>query len=314
LKVFSVYLLAAGMVCATTSCQKKEVAGGEAPSASEAPASLTIKEANVAGAFYPGDADELAAVVKARLADAEKTLDAEDIVAIIVPHAGYEYSGGVAATSYRQVEGREPATVVLLGPSHYCGKYEIATGTYGGYETPLGVAGVNGDFVAAVAEKCPDVEYTNVPFEKEHGLEVQLPFIRTLFPEARVAPFIFCRHDGAAAERFGRALAEVIETAEGDVLIVTTVDLSHYHPYDEAVRLDRAFLETFERFDGGAVFRGITDGDFEIDAPGPVAATLNCAKKLGATEAVTLEYKNSGDVTGDTSRGVVGYAAAAVIR
>jgi hypothetical protein len=314
LRAFSVYLLAAGLAFAATSCAKKEVAGDGAAPTAEAPASPAVKEANVAGQFYPGDADELAAAVKARLGDAEKTLDAEKVVAIIVPHAGYEYSGGVGATAFRQVEGRRPTTVVLLGPSHHCGGYEIAAGTYGGYETPLGVAEVDGDFVAAVAEKCPDVEYTNVPFEKEHGLEVQLPFVQTLFPGARVAPFIFCRHDGAAAGRFGRALAEVIDDSDGDVLIVTTVDLSHYHPYDEAVGLDRAFLETYERFDAGAIFRGQTDGEFEIDAPGPVAATFNCAKKLGATEAVTLEYKNSGDVTGDSSRGVVGYAAAAVVK
>ena len=129
-----------------------------------------------------------------------------------------------------------------------------------------------------------------------------------------MAPFIFCRHDAEAAERFGKALAEAVEAAAGDVLIVTTCDLSHYHPYDEAVALDRAFLATFERFDAAELYEVMAKGEFEIDAPGAIAATFWCAKELGATKAVTLEYKNSGDVTGDVSRGVVGYVAAAVLR
>jgi AmmeMemoRadiSam system protein B len=232
----------------------------------------------------------------------------------VTPHAGYEYSGGVAATAFRQLEGRHPATVVLLGPSHHCASGEIATGTYDGYETPLGVARVDAEFVAAVAERCPEVAYTNVPFAAEHCLEVQLPFVQKLFGETRVAPFIFCRHDAEAAERFGKALAAAIEARGGDILIVSTCDLSHYHPYDEAVKLDRAFLSTFARFDPAEIYGGLENGDFEIDAPGAIAATFWCAKELGATKAETLEYKNSGDVTGDVSRGVVGYVAAAVVR
>jgi AmmeMemoRadiSam system protein B len=273
-----------------------------------------VKPPNVAGTFYPGDAEDLSAAVDGRLAAAEPSLEAEDVIAVVTPHAGYEYSGGVAATAFRQLDGRRPATVVLLGPSHHCASGEIATGTYDGYETPLGVVPVDAELVAAVAERCPDVAVSNVPFAKEHCLEVQLPFVQTLFGETRVAPFIFCRHDAEAAESFGKALAAAIEARGGDVLIVTTCDLSHYHPYDEAVSLDRAFLSTFERFDPAEVYKDLESGEFEIDAPGAIAATFWCAKELGAAKAVALEYKNSGDVTGDVSRGVVGYAAAAVVR
>lgn len=281
----------------------------------ESPAEVrSVKTPNVAGTFYPNDAAELAATVKGFLKDAEASERAEDVVAIITPHAGYPYSGAVAATAFRQLQGRRPATVVLLGPSHYCASPIIATGTYDGYETPLGVANVGGEFVAAVAERCADVTYTNVPFAREHCLEVQLPFVQTLFPEARVAPFIFCRQDPAAAAAFGKALAEVAEASNGDVVVVATCDLSHYHPYDEAVALDRAFVRTLERFDEGAVFAGEDAREFEIDAPGVVAATLRYAKARGATKAVALECKNSGDVTGDASGGVVGYIAAAAVK
>jgi AmmeMemoRadiSam system protein B len=297
---------------AAASCHKETARGSEAGAGAPEPA--LVKPPNVAGSFYPGDAEKLSADVESRLGAAEPSLEAEDVIAVVTPHAGYEYSGGVAATAFRQLEGRHPATVVLLGPSHHCATDEIATGTYDGYETPLGVVPVDAPFVKAVAERCPEVAFTNVPFAAEHCLEVQLPFVQKLFGETRIAPFIFCRHDAGAAESFGKALAAAIEAHDRDVLIVATCDLSHYHPYDEAVKLDRAFLATFERFDPAEIYQRLESGDFEIDAPGPVAATFWCAKELGATKAVTLDYKNSGDVTGDASRGVVGYIAAAVLR
>jgi AmmeMemoRadiSam system protein B len=304
------YILAASLTIAATSC-KKDVT--ERSEGAESPAEKAlVKPPNVAGMFYPGDADELKAVVEDLLASAEASVPADNVVAIITPHAGYEYSGAVAATAFRQLQGRRPATVVLLGPSHHCASPGIATGTYDGYETPLGVARVDVDLVAAVAEGCADVTYSNVPYAREHCLEVQLPFVQTLFPEARVAPFIFCQHDAGAAARFGKALAEAVKAKDSDVVVLATCDLSHYHPYDEAVKLDRAFVRAFERFDEAAIFVGQEAGEFEIDAPGAVAATFWYGETLGATEALALEYKNSGDVTGDTSGGVVGYVAAAV--
>jgi AmmeMemoRadiSam system protein B len=292
-------------------CKKND---DERPTAASSAEVGSIKPPNVAGTFYPADAAELAATVKGFLEYARVSERAEDVVAIITPHAGYPYSGAVAAEAFRQLQGRRPATVVLLGPSHYCASPSIATGTYDGYETPLGVAQVDEAFVAAVAERCADITYTNVPFAREHCLEVQLPFVQTLFPDARVAPFIFCRQDPAAAAAFGKALAEVAQAAGGDVVMVATCDLSHYHPYDEAVALDRAFVKTLERFDEGAVFAGEDAGEFEIDAPGVVAATLRYGRARGATKAAALECKNSGDVTGDASGGVVGYIAAAVVK
>ncbi len=305
------YIIAVSLAFAATSC-KKDVT--ERPAAVESAAeNASVKPPNVAGTFYPADAGELAATVERLLEEADASIPADDVVAIITPHAGYEYSGAVAATAFRQLEGRRPATVVLIGPSHHCASPGIATGTYDGYETPLGVVRVDVDLVAAVAEGCADVTYSDVPYAREHCLEVQLPFVQTLFPEARVAPFIFCQHDAGAAARFGKALAEAVAAKGSDVVLVATCDLSHYRSYDEAVKLDRAFIKVFERFDEAAIFVGQEAGEFEIDAPGAVAATFWYGETLGATEALALEYKNSGDVTGNVSGGVVGYMAAAVV-
>jgi len=297
---------------AVASCRGEKAAPPAAATGDAA--KLVIKPPNVAGAFYPGQRDALAAAVEGYIGAAEQKVPAAIVVAVFTPHAGYQFSGGVAGVAYRQLQGREPATVVLLGPSHYCSTPEIAAPTFDGFETPLGVAPVDTAFVAAVAERCEDVRFTNVPFAKEHSLETQLPFVQTLFPEARVAPFIFCEHGAGAAERFARALSAVIKERRGDTLIITTCDLSHYYPYDKAVKLDRAYIAAFKKFDAAAIFAGERDGAFEIDAPGPVAATLWAGRELGATDAVALEFKNSGDVTGDSSRGVVGYFAGALVK
>jgi hypothetical protein len=306
------YILATSLAFAATSCKKDAAERSAGPEA--APEKTLIMPPNVAGTFYPGDADELKATVDNLIGGADASLQADDVVAIITPHAAYPYSGAVAAKAFRQIRGRRPATVVLVGPSHYCNTPSIATGTFDGYETPLGVAWVDTDLVAAVAEGCDDVTYSNVPFGREHCLEVQLPFIQTLFPEARIAPFIFCQQGDEAAAKFGESLAKAVTAKGADVVVVATCDLSHYHPYDEAVKLDRSFVKTFERFDEAAVFVGQDTGEFEIDAPGVIAATFTYGKARGAAEAVALEYKNSGDVTGDVGEGVVGYAAGAVVK
>jgi len=308
---FNVLLCAAAL--AAGGCGKKAEPPPVPPSGAGEPHGL-VKEPNVAGGFYPADAAELSASVKGYLAAAATATPAEGVVVLFAPHAGYPYSGAVAALAYKQLEGRKPATVVLLGPSHHSAAEEIATGTYDGYRTPLGTAAVDTAFVTDVQRKCADVRYDNAPFAEEHGLEVQLPFVQTLFPDARVAPFIFCEHDATSADRFGRALASAVAARRDDVLIVVTCDLSHYHPYAEAVKLDGAFVAAFKGFDAAAIFAGEEAGTFEIDAPGPVAAAFVAARELGATRALPLEYKNSGDVTGDKSAGVVGYFAGVLTR
>jgi len=305
-------LLAAAVAAACLACgaEKKPAV----PTASGPPPEGLVKEPNVAGTFYPAARDELAALVRARLGAAQPSLDAAAVVAIFTPHAGYEYSGGVAAAAFKQLQGRRPTTVVLLGPSHYMAAPEIAAPTYDGFATPLGTVPVDNALIAAVESTCAAVRRDNAPFAREHCLEVQMPFIQIMFPDARLAPFIFCYHDAAAAERFGRSLATATRARREDIVIVATCDLSHYHPYDEAVKLDRSFVRAFEKFDAAAVVAGAEGGAFEIDAPGVIVAALVAGRELGATAAKTLDNRNSGDVTGEKGAGVVGYFAGALVK
>jgi AmmeMemoRadiSam system protein B len=274
----------------------------------------TVKTTNVAGAFYPADKDALESGVESYYEAVKVGGEPGNVVAVFTPHAGYDYSGLIAAVAFGQLGARKPATFVILAPSHHVGpEGGVAAPTYDAFATPLGEIAVDKPLVAAISGGCDAVVANDAAFAKEHAVEVQLPFIRVLNADARVAPFIFCRQDDASATAFGKALAAAVKGRE-DVVIVCTCDLSHYHPYDEARALDAAFVATFERFDAAAVFAGDAAGTFEIDAPGPVAATFVAARELGAAKAVPLVQRNSGDVTGDKSEGVVGYFAAVVTR
>jgi AmmeMemoRadiSam system protein B len=264
-----------------------------------------VKAPNVAGAFYPADAEELARTVDDMVA-AARTQPRTDVGAILVPHAGYVYSGGVTAEAFAVVAGYAPETVVLFGPSHYMAFPGVAAPTYDAFETPLGALSVDAELVSDVIGKTGTVKRMDEPFDKEHCLEVQMPFVQRVFGEVKIAPFVFGVPDADVGYAFGEALGEAL--AGRDVLIVVTSDLSHYHPYDEAVSLDTAFVEAFETGDPAVVLETDEEGRSEVDAPAAVVAAMIAAKALGYTNCEILLYNNSGDVTGDKSA-VVGYPA-----
>jgi len=270
-----------------------------------------VKAPNVAGAFYPGDAEELARTVDDMVAAAE-TQPRADVGAILVPHAGYVYSGRVTAEAFAAVAGYAPETVVLFGPSHHIPFPGVAAPAYDAFETPLGALPVDTELVSDVFGKTGTVKYMNEPFYyEEHCLEVQMPFIQRVFGDVEIAPFLFGTPDADVGYAFGEALGEVL--ADRNVLIVVTSDLSHYHPYDEAVALDTAFVEAFETGDPAVVLETDEEGRSEVDAPAAVVAAMIAAKALGYTNCEILLYKNSGDVTGDKSA-VVGYPAGIITK
>ena len=267
-----------------------------------------VKTPNEAGTFYPGEAEELARTVDDMLAAAE-TKPRADVGAILVPHAGYVYSGAVTAEAFAAVAGYAPETVVLFGPSHYMPFPGVAAPAHDAFETPLGALAVDAELVSDVIGKTGTVNYMDEPFDEEHCLEVQMPFIQRVFGDAKIAPFLFGAPDADVGYAFGEALGEALEGR--NVLIVVTSDLSHYHPYDEVVALDKAFIEAFETGDPAVVLETDESGRSEVDAPAAVVAAMVAAKALGYANCEILLYKNSGDVTGDKSA-VVGYPAGVI--
>jgi AmmeMemoRadiSam system protein B/AmmeMemoRadiSam system protein A len=274
-----------------------------------------VRPAAVAGAFYPADAKELGGMLDGFLAKAAPA-PVENLVALVAPHAGYPYSGPVAAYSYALLKGRKYDRVVVIAPSHYeaFGFSSVYDGA--AYTTPLGQIPVDQAFAAKLAKASPLIKlssagHTPSADRPEHALEVQLPFLQRVLGQFQLVPVIVGDQSYDACRALGVALAKLV--AGTNTLIVASSDLSHYHTYDEAVRLDHKTLKAIEEYDYFDLSRNLDLRVWEACGGGPIVATMIAAERLGATQAKLLHYANSGDTTGDHSR-VVGYGAVALVK
>jgi hypothetical protein len=247
--------------------------------------------------FYPGSANELSGMVHTMLEQTDAKPPAHKAKAIIVPHAGYVYSGPIAARAFRQlVPQRDEITrVVLLGPCHRVPLRGLATSSADYFETPLGRIPLDRSANEAI-ERLPQVTRYDLTHAQEHSLEVQLPFLQQVLSSFSLVPLVV--GDADADD-----VAEVLEMLWGgeETLIVISSDLSHYHPYEEAMRLDRATCDAIEHLDENAI------GYEQACGRNPVSGLLTAARHHGL-RATTLDLRNSGDTAGDRDR-VVGYGA-----
>ena len=258
---------------------------------------LRTRPPAVAGQFYPGSVRALRAEVEALLAAADGAQGAAPPKALIVPHAGYVYSGPVAAAAYarlRAARGRIER-VVLLGPAHYAERPGIAAPSVEAFETPLGPVPLDRDAIAAIAE-LPEVAIDDAPHAPEHSLEVHLPFLQVALGPFRLVPL-------AVASASAGAVARVLERLWGgpETLIVVSSDLSHYHGFAEAKRLDALTAEAIERFEGAALSGEVACGYRAI------RGLLLEGKARGLT-IERLDLRNSGETAGPRHE-VVGYGA-----
>ncbi len=257
-----------------------------------------VRPAAVAGMFYPDAPSALAADVRACLARVEVRAAGSVPVpkALIAPHAGYVYSGPVAASAYaRLAGGRETIRrVVLLGPTHRVPVRGLALPSTQAFATPLGIVAVDREAVAA-ALALPQVSTSDMAHAFEHALEVQLPFLQIVLGEFRIVPF-------AVGDASPREVSDVIELLWGgpETLIVVSSDLSHYHRYDDARDIDRGTSDAI------LALAANLDHQQACGAT-PINGLLLAARRHGLRPEL-LDLRNSGDTAGDKSR-VVGYAS-----
>lgn len=267
----------------------------------------SVKEPNVAGSFYEADSKKLSAHVSRLLESAHiKRLNDNKSVLVIAPHAGYRYSGQVAAYSYATLQNRDISTVIIISPSHYYSFDGIAVWSEGAFKTPLGEVLVDDDVTKQFLEYADMFSHQPQVFDREHGLETQLPFIQKVLPDAQIVPMIMGKPDSKVLQQLAAAFDNVIGDRQ-DIVVVVSADLSHYHPYDEAVTLDRKAIDAIVKYDINAIWQESLKRTMEIDAFHAVSAVMIYAKNKNYQPRL-LTYANSGDVTGDKSR-VVGYAS-----
>ncbi len=268
----------------------------------------------VANQFYPGDPMVLTRQITDFFKKAKKEPIPGKIVALIAPHAGYMYSGQVAAYAFKLLEGFSFETVVVICPSHVVSFKGASVYNGGAYETPLGVIAVDTSLAGKMADAKERVFLSTkghgfVGMRGEHAIEVELPFLQLVLGKFKLVPIVMGDQDWTTCEALAEAL---IKTLKGrSVLIVASSDLSHFHPYDEAVRLDNIVIGHVNSFDPEGLFTDVSAGLCEACGASPMVVTMLAAKGLGADKAKVLKYANSGDVTGDKS-GVVGYMAAVI--
>jgi len=268
----------------------------------------TIRKAAVAGSWYPGTAPALAAAVDAHLAKTDRDLPG-DLVALIAPHAGLIYSGPVAAHAYRLLKGRVFDVAVLVGPSHFVGFDGVSIVASGGFETPLGVAAIDAACARALCEASPIIREQPAAHLREHSLEMQLPFLQRLAPTVPIVPLVMGYQTAQTVHALGDALAAALEHRR--VLLIASTDLSHYHDADTAKALDTVVIDCVSQLDANRLQHALDVQPDHACGGGPTVAVMRAAQRLGARDAIVLDYADSGDVSGDKSA-VVGYLAAAL--
>jgi MEMO1 family protein len=270
-----------------------------------------VRQAAVAGGFYPADPKTLSAMMDDMLAHASPLPINDPILAVVAPHAGYQFSGPVAAYTYAALKGRRFSRVVVIAPSHY--EAFDFTSVYEGdaYATPLGSVPVDKAFAKQLVQMNPTIKFSSrghTPTREgaEHALEVQLPWLQRVLGDFELVPVVMGDQSYESSRALGVALAKLIQGS--DTLIVASSDLSHYHPYDEAVKIDHKTLNALQAWDYFSMSRNFEARIWEACGGAPIVAAAIAAERMGANRALVLKYANSGDITGDHSR-VVGYSA-----
>ena len=270
-----------------------------------------VRKPAVAGSFYDEDPGRLSHQVDLLLTQAEDTDIKGTIRALVSPHAGYMYSGLAAAVGYKALRGSTYEAVLMVGPSHRESFDGVSIYPGDAYRSPLGDVPIHTEIRAALAAQSPVFVLSNVGHRSEHCLEVQLPFLQKVLGEFSFVPMIVGNQSKEICLSLGTAIAEV---ARGkNILLVASSDLSHYHPYNTAVSLDRRVIDQVESFDELALMEQIETDRVEACGGGPVVSVMHAAKLLGANRSQVLFYCNSGDITGDKSA-VVGYLSAAFLQ
>ncbi len=276
-----------------------------------------VRKPVVAGAFYPDSPKMLADQVDRFLANVSRESLPGRLIALVAPHAGYVFSGQVAAYAYKQVQGKTFDTVILIGPSHRASFPGVSVYDRGGYETPLGTVPINVEMARELMSLKGSLRYVPQAHVSEHSLEVQLPFLQRALGNFRILPILIGPR--CSFEELESLAQAVVQVAGGEqrVLIVASTDMSHYPAYAEACRVDRETLRVMEDFDA----RAMAEHErrcLKENIPGlhctlcglqAVMVVMMAARELGADAVEVLKYANSGDVpVGDRDR-VVGYCA-----
>jgi len=277
---------------------------------------VKVRRPTQAGAFYEGTSESLKRQIENcflhRFGPGEvpeiAKVNLKNVVGLICPHAGYMYSGPVAAHGYyRLALDGKPDVALIFGPNHTGYGSGLAVMNEGVWRTPLGDVEVDGETANQLVSESHIVDVDESAHRFEHSIEVQLPFLQYLYGSSfKIVPVCFLMQELSSAREVGKATAKVL--AGKNAVIIASSDMTHYEPHERAAKKDSLVLRAVEALDEARVYSTVEAQNVTACGYGPIIALITAAKDLGVREAKLLCYKTSGDVIGDYSS-VVGYAA-----
>ncbi len=271
----------------------------------------------VAGMFYEADPSRLVSQIEwcfthplgpGKLPSKEHGTERTSI-GFVVPHAGYMYSGPIAAHAYYHLsKEKAPDTFVILGPNHTGLGTPVSVMVKGSWVTPLGEAVIDEELAFHIVREASTADMDDRAHTFEHSIEVQLPFLQYVFGEVKFVPIVIMLQTIEVARDLAEGILQAADRLGRDVVILASSDMTHYEPYERAKKKDALAIRMIEAVDPEGLFKVIEENDITMCGPGPVMTLLYVARLLGAKRAELLAYATSGDVTGDKSA-VVGYAS-----
>jgi hypothetical protein len=268
---------------------------------------MAHREAVVAGQFYSGNPSELRRIIGSFVRMPEFMLEAK---AVVVPHAGYMYSGSVAGEVFSAV--RLPHRMVLLGPNHSGRGAALALAPVGAWHMPLGPVWIDAEMNRCLAAECPELREDALAHQSEHSLEVQIPFLQVLQPDFRFSAICVRTAEYAALEALGHAMARVVRSLKESVLLVASSDMTHYETADDATRQDQFAIDRVLAVDPGGLYQIVMEKNISMCGFAPTTAVLVACRDLGASAGRLIRYTNSGEESGSYDS-VVAYAGMAII-
>lgn len=267
---------------------------------------MATRQPAVAGTFYPDNPNQLTSQIKQNLLKSKNIPTFNNIAGIISPHAGYIFSGPIAANAFKAISHLKPKTIIILSPSHqeYFQKCSIFPGD--SYSTPLGELIINDEMRSKMLDN-PNIIQSTAGHHAEHALEVQLPFLQEIYKhEFKIVPIVLGDISIEAMDSVAETIADLRKTE--DFILVASSDLSHFHSYELAYQIDGELLKLLESYDLQKIAEDIEGNFLEACGIMPIYTLMKYASLMSKPTCKILDYRNSGDTAGDKFR-VVGYAA-----
>jgi len=261
-----------------------------------------IRKPAVAGQFYPASPSQLEEMIRGMV---DEKAEKEEVIGLVLPHAGYPYSGPVAGATISRIKFKD--TFIIMGPNHTGAGKPLSIMTEGTWKTPLGEVEIDSELAKQILATSSLLEEDDEAHQHEHSIEVQVPFLQYFQRAIKLIPIIISSASGAAYKEIGRELAKAIQKSGKEVVIIASSDMTHYEPQEQAENKDNQAIEAILDLNEDELLRRVDELNISMCGYAPTVALISAAKELGAAKAELVKYQTSGDTTGDYSA-VVGYA------